>query len=85
MNSEAKRGPLYLREWSAANQRANSSTPNLFAANHFKILGICRALQKLGASPAVDLESLGAHELEQLRVEIAAQLRSRTSRNKTNL
>lgn len=68
---------LYLREWSAANQRSNNSTPDLFAARHFKILGIRRALAKLETTPLIDLEKLDERELEQVRVEIAAQLSSR--------
>ena len=70
-------GALYLRRFSAARQRVNGHTPDLFADNRFKIFGIRQALAKLGASPAVDLESLNIHELEQLRIEIAAQLSSR--------
>jgi hypothetical protein len=68
---------LYLREWSAATQRAQNSTPDLFADRRLKIFGIRRAFIKLGASPTVDLEKLDGHELEQIRVEIAAQLSSR--------
>jgi hypothetical protein len=68
---------LYLREWSAAKQRTQNSTPDLFAERCLKILGIRRTAQKLGASLVIDLEKLGARELEQLRIEIAAQLSSR--------
>jgi hypothetical protein len=70
-------GSLYLSQWRAATQRANCTTPDLFSSNRFKILGIRRTLIKLGASLTVDLEKLDGHELEQVRVEIAAQLSSR--------
>jgi hypothetical protein len=70
-------GALYLRKFTAARQRANGNTPDLFAGNHFKILGIRRTLARLGATPTIDLEKLDAQELEQVRVEMAAQLSSR--------
>jgi hypothetical protein len=72
---------LYVREWTAARQRVKNATPDIFAENRFKIFGIRRALQKLGASPAGNLERLNAHELEKLRGELAAQLSSRHSRD----
>ncbi len=78
MKSDRSRGPRYLREWSAATHRANYATPDLFSARQFKILGIRRQLNKLRASLAIDLEKLAEHELEQIRVELAAQLPSRS-------
>lgn len=69
---------LYLREWRAAAQRSNNNTPDLFSDKRLKVLGLRRTLVKLGAAATVDLESLDAHALEQLRVELAAQLSSRT-------
>ncbi len=68
---------LYLREWRSAVARSQNSTPDLFATNPFKVFGIRRALTKLGATAIIDLETLSEHELEQMRLEIAAQLSAR--------
>ena len=80
-------GSLYLREFSRAVKRANARTPDMLeqldSANVRKqttIFGIRRAMRKLGvtANPVgVDLEQLNERELEQVRLEIASQLRRR--------
>jgi hypothetical protein len=76
---------VYLRQWTMANARSTNHTPDLFASCQFKIFGIRRSLTKLGADPAIDLETLGAHELEQLRIELAAQLSSRNPRDQRRI
>jgi hypothetical protein len=73
-------GALYLRRFSAARRYANSTPADLFAESRFKIFGIRRAVAKLGASLAINLEELDARELEQLRIEIASHVRNRTSK-----
>jgi hypothetical protein len=74
----------YLREWTAATERANAVTPDLFAETQCKILGVRRTLSKLGASSAVDLETLDACALEQLRAELAEQLRRKSPASPRN-
>jgi hypothetical protein len=75
-------GSLYLREWSAAVKRRNAKSPDLIeqleASDRRKqltIFGIRRTLRKLGAGIAVDLERLNAHELDQVRLDIATRFR----------
>lgn len=65
---------LYLREYSAAVRRDMNATGDLFSEHRFKVLGIQRGIQKLNAALIIDLETLSAHELEQMRVEIARQI-----------
>jgi hypothetical protein len=68
---------LYLRELRASSRRVRNSTPDLFSNRRFRILGIQRALSKLGATAICDLEVLTSSELEQMRRDIAAQFSSR--------
>lgn len=73
-------GARYLRRFSAARRQAINVTPDLssiLVERQIKILGIRRAITKLGASLTIDLEQLDAPSLEQMRVEIALQLSSR--------